>query len=131
MAHLIWTSLLVLVPALSQTVHVEYRTLPKLTIEQRLQAFEDSNVKREHKLRQLFEEAGCTGEHLAEQAVKHVKVPNVICTLPGEMDSEIIVGAHFDFVNAGKGVVDNWSGCSLLPSLYADVRGVPRRLTEA
>jgi putative aminopeptidase FrvX len=129
MARLIWTSLLVLFPALSQTVHVEYRTLPKPTIEQRLQAFEDTNVKREQKLHQLFEEAGCTGEHLAEQAVKHVKVPNVICTLPGEMDSEIIVGAHFDFVSAGKGVVDNWSGCSLLPSLLSDVRGVPRRHT--
>jgi putative aminopeptidase FrvX len=129
MARLIWTSLLVLVPALSQTVHVEYRTLPKPTIEQRLQAFEDSNVKREQKLHQLFEEAGCTGERLAEQKVKHVKAPNVVCTLPGEMDTEIIVGAHVDFVNAGKGVVDNWSGCSLLPSLFSDVQGVPRRHT--
>jgi putative aminopeptidase FrvX len=129
MARLIWTSLLVLVPALSQTVHIDYRTLPKPTIEQRLRAFEDSNVKREQKLRQLFEEAGCTAEHLAEQPVKHVRVPNVICTFPGEMDSEIIVGAHFDFVNAGKGVVDNWSGCSLLPSLFSDVRGAPRRHT--
>jgi hypothetical protein len=129
MARLICSAAMLVVSAAAQTVHVEYRTLPKPEIERRLRAFEDSNVKREQKLHQLFEEAGCTEERLTEQAVKHVKAPNVICTLPGEMDSEIIVGAHFDFVNAGKGVVDNWSGCSLLPSLFSDVRGVPRRHT--
>jgi hypothetical protein len=127
MARLILAAMLVLFSGVAQTVQVKYRTLPKSEIERRLGAFEDSNVKREQKLHQLFEEAGCTGEHLTEQAVKHVKAPNVICKLPGEMDSEIIVGGHFDFVTAGKGVVDNWSGCSLLPSLYSDVRGTPRR----
>jgi hypothetical protein len=129
MARLICTAILVLIPGVAQTVHVEYRTLPQPEIERRLRAFEDSNVRREQKLHQLFEEAGCTGERLTEQAVKHVEAPNLICILPGEMDSEIIVGAHFDFVNVGKGVVDNWSGCSLLPSFFSDMRGVPRRHT--
>jgi Iap family predicted aminopeptidase len=129
MARLSWVASLVLFAAPAQTVHVEYRTLPKSVIEARLQAYEDSNIKREQKLRQLFDEAGCSGEHLIELAVKHVKAPNVICTLPGEMDAEIVVGAHFDFVNRGKGVVDNWSGCALLPSLFSDVHGVPRRHT--
>lgn len=113
----------------AQTVQVQYRTLPKSEIEQRLNAVEDSNVKREQKLHQLFEDAGCAGDRLTEQAVKHVKAPNVICTLAGEMDSQIIVGAHFDFVNNGKGVVDNWSGCSLLPSLFSNLHGAPRRHT--
>ncbi len=94
-----------------------------------MNAVEDSNIKREQKLRQLFEEAGCLGDRLTEQAVKHVKAPNLICTLKGEMESQIIVGAHFDFVNAGRGVVDNWSGCSLLPSLFTNLRGAPRRHT--
>ena len=127
MVRLTCAAILVLFSAAAQTVQVQYRTLPKPEIERRLGAFEDSNVKREQRLRQLFEESGCTGEHLAEQTVKHVKAPNVVCTLPGEMESEIIVGAHFDFVNAGKGVVDNWSGCSLLPSLFSSVRGASRR----
>ncbi len=129
MARLSWGVWLIWFVAAAQTVHVEYRTLAKSEIERRLNAVEDSNIKREQKLRQLFEEAGCAGDRLTEQEVKHVKAPNVICTLPGEMESQIIVGAHFDFVNRGKGIVDNWNGCSLLPSLFWNLRCVPRRHT--
>ena len=70
----------------------------------------------------LFEEAGCSGEHLTEQPVKHSHDPNVICALPGQSDAQIVVGGHFDFVDRGQGVVDNWSGCSLLPSLYQSLK---------
>ena len=41
----------------------------------------------------------------------------------------IIVGAHFDHVDAGDGVVDNWSGASLLPTLYQGLRTTPRQHT--
>ena len=41
----------------------------------------------------------------------------------------IIVGAHYDHVDAGDGVVDNWSGASLLPSLYESVKAEPRSHT--
>jgi Zn-dependent M28 family amino/carboxypeptidase len=50
-------------------------------------------------------------------------------TAEGDPNSAIIVGAHFDFVNKGKGVVDNWSGASLLPSLYQSIKATPRRHT--
>ncbi len=49
--------------------------------------------------------------------------------LPGRSDRVIIVGAHFDRVADGDGVVDNWSGASLLPSLYEAVKLEPRRHT--
>ena len=39
----------------------------------------------------------------------------------------IIIGAYFDHVSAGDGVVDNWSGASLLPSLYEAVKVDPRK----
>jgi Zn-dependent M28 family amino/carboxypeptidase len=42
-------------------------------------------------------------------------------------DKVIIVGAHFDYVSAGNGVVDNWSGASLLPSLYQAIKIEPRK----
>lgn len=120
---------LILLPAWGETVSIHFATIPKTEIEQRLNAVEQSNVKRELKLRELFEAAGCTGDHLSEQVVKRTKAPNGICTLPGESDAVILVGGHFDFVSAGKGVVDNWSGCSLLPSLFQSLRMVPRRHT--
>jgi hypothetical protein len=112
-----------------QTTAVHFKTVSKTDIERRLSDFEGTNYKRELRLRSLFEEAGCTGDNLTEQRVTHTKVPNVICTLPGSTGSVIVVGAHFDFVDRGKGVVDNWSGCSLLPSLFESLKVVERRHT--
>jgi hypothetical protein len=131
----IW--MLVLALALSgQNVSIQDNPLSADEINRRLADFKDSNSAREHELHALFEEAGCTGEHLTEQAVKHSHEPNVVCSLPGEArpgagqdESQIIVGGHFDFVNVGRGVVDNWSGCSLLPSLYQSLKMSPRRHT--
>ena len=73
--------------------------------------------------------AGCDDQYLSEQPVEGSKLPNVICTLPGTFDKFIIVGAHFDRVSEGDGVVDNWSGASLLPSLYEAVKAQPRQHT--
>jgi Zn-dependent M28 family amino/carboxypeptidase len=87
------------------------------------------NTKRENTLKKLFEEAGCTGPSLEEQPVKHVKIPNLVCTLPGQTDSRILVTAHTDHVHAGVGAVDNWSGASMLPDLYESLRASPRRHT--
>jgi hypothetical protein len=112
-----------------QNVAIHYDTVPADDINRRLADFKNTNSARERELHALFEEAGCSGEHLTEQAVKHSHDPNVICTLPGQTGSQIVVGGHFDFVDRGQGVVDNWSGCSLLPSLYQSLKTFPRRHT--
>ncbi len=122
-------SLLMLLTTDGQGISIQYGTVPRPEIERRLNAAEQNNAKREQKLRELFAESGCSGEYLAEKPVKHVRVPNVVCTLAGATDSVIVVGGHFDFVDAGKGVVDNWSGCSMLPSLYLSLKGILRRHT--
>src|SRR5437762_2481537 len=127
MARLIF-SLLALLPLVAQT-SIEFTTVTKDVIERNLHAVEDSNLKREQKLHSMFEEAGCAGDQLREQPVKHAKSPNIICTLPGETDSLILVVAHTDFVNRGKGVVDNWSGSSMPAALFSSLNGVPRRHT--
>ena len=81
------------------------------------------------RLRQLFAESGCSAEQVSEQLVKKKEPPNLICVLPGTSDQEIVVGAHFDHVKAGVGVVDNWSGASLLPSLLFSIKHEPRKHT--
>ena len=98
-------------------------------VEARLARYGGDNKERESTLKQMFAEAGCDDQHLSEQRVKGSKLPNVICTLPGSSDKVIIVGAHFDRVARGDGVVDNWSGASLLPSLYQAVKNEPRKHT--
>ncbi len=55
------------------------------------------------------------------------EVANVVCELPGETESTVIVGGHFDFAEKGEGIVDDWSGAALLPSLYEALKGVSRR----
>lgn len=91
-------------------------------VETRLRRYAGGNKQREATLKQLFAEAGCDGQSISEQAVKGSKLPNVICVLPGTSDKVIIVGAHFDRVSEGDGVVDNWSSASLLPSLYEAIK---------
>jgi Zn-dependent M28 family amino/carboxypeptidase len=120
-------ALLLAVVSAGQGTAIHYDTVPAEDINRRLGDFKDSNSAREQELHALFEEVGCSGEHLKEQNVKHSKDPNVICVLPGQSESTIIIGAHFDFVNKGAGVVDNWSGCSLLPSFYQSLKAFPRR----
>jgi len=104
-----------------------YNPVSREVVEARLGKYAGSNKQREITLKQMFSEAGCDEQHLSEQPVKGSKQPNVICLLPGTSDKVIIVGAHFDYVPAGNGVVDNWSGASLLPSLYEAIKIEPRK----
>jgi putative aminopeptidase FrvX len=108
---------------------VQYQPVSREQVEARLGRYAGNDQQREATLKQMFAEAGCDNQHISEQPVKGSKQPNVMCTLPGSSDKVIIVGAHFDHVPAGDGVVDNWSGASLLPSLYEAVKDTPRKHT--
>lgn len=108
---------------------LKYGTVKEQVVEARLKQYAGNNQQREAALKRLFQEAGCDAEHLSGQAVKGSKQPNVICVLPGKTTRTIIVGAHFDRVSEGDGVVDNWSGASLLPSLYQSVKDADREHT--
>jgi hypothetical protein len=107
---------------------IHYRNVVRPVVETRLRAVGKSNAARHDKVRALFEETGC-GDNISEQPVKHSKTANVICTLPGSEDATIVVGAHYDFVDRGAGVIDNWSGVSLLSSLYEGLKALQRKHT--
>jgi len=105
------------------------RLLDQAKIESRLKGFSRKNEEREAIVKQLFRESGCQDNQVSEQVVEPALPPNVICVLPGKTDGIILVGAHTDKVDAGDGVVDNWSGASLLPSLLYSIHGQKRRHT--
>jgi len=113
--------------AADETIH--FYPVSREVVEIRLGMYGGNNAHREATLKEMFVEAGCDGQHISEQPVKESKVPNVICYLPGSSKSVIIVGAHFDRAPEGDGVVDNWSGASLLPSLYESLKIEPHRHT--
>jgi hypothetical protein len=115
--------------ALNAVAQTNFRLLDQSKIETRIKSFSRKNDEREIIVKQLFKESGCKDDQLSEQVVKVKLPPNVICVLPGETDGVILVGAHTDKVDEGDGVVDNWSGASLLPSLLYSVSGQKRHHT--
>lgn len=120
-------SLLLASTAFAQTL--KYQPVEQDTIERRLNKFAGENFERALTLHQMFANAGCEGKNLIDQAVTGLKDPNVICVLPGKTPQTIIVGAHYDHVPDSLGVVDNWSGAALLPSLYDALNDSPREHT--
>lgn len=107
----------------------EFIVLDESVLEERLRLAHPDNSERYRRLKDLFDRSGCAAR-LREQAVKGSKEPNIICGVPGTDASPrtIVVGAHFDAAG-GDGIIDNWSGAVLLPSLSRFIRGSPRRHT--
>jgi hypothetical protein len=108
---------------------VGFRKMAKEVLESRLRDCPENDGQRWRKLEDLFRAAGSGDDRLSEQPVPGFRDPNVICVLPGESETTIIVGGHFDNVGDGHGVIDNWSGAVLLPALYESLRVSPRKHT--
>jgi Zn-dependent M28 family amino/carboxypeptidase len=114
-------------PASAQ--HSELRLAAPEVVEQRLDRAVSRNQERQQRLAAMLQEAGCAGERLTLQRVRRARLPNVICTLAGESEAVIVVGAHYDMAGRGQGVADNWSGAALLASLAETLLAAPRRHT--
>ena len=109
--------------AVPTAAQVRFELVKPEIVQARLTRYKGNDLQREATLFKIFVEAGCPAANLSEQPVPKRKQPNVICVLPGDTADEIVIGAHFDHVPAGSGVVDNWSGASLLPSLFQSLVG--------
>ena len=113
----------------SPAQQVDYRVYPQDKIIDRLRMAASKNEDRQSTLKKLFAEEACAGDRLVDEPVKHEKLGNVVCTLPGQSDDVILVTAHYDKVKPGMGVTDNWSGASMLPSLLYGISATPRKHT--
>jgi len=123
-----WLPVLAAAWLCAQAAPLKFHTVPDETVLARLQRNVDGNSDRAQLLHTMFQEAGCAGPHLAVEAAKGSKIPNIVCTLPGDSAEELVlVTAHHDKVHAGAGAIDNWSGASLLPSLYESLAKAERR----
>jgi Zn-dependent M28 family amino/carboxypeptidase len=93
----------------------------------RLRAGAVSEKERQQAIEKLFEQAGCKVS--LQRVDRHSS--NVICSLPGKTPATIVVGAHYDFAGPGQGIVDDWSGASLLVSLFETLKAEPREHSYA
>jgi len=122
------TALLALASAqILRPQRITFDTVSAEVLEEHLKRVHRDTKVRGSTLKELFGAAGCAD--LIEQKPKGLSTPNVICTLPGAETSTVVVGAHYDKVQWGEGLIDNWSGASMLPNLYVALKNVPRRLT--
>jgi len=108
---------------------VSVGTVPNDVLALRLRNAPRRNEDRQARIRELFVEAGCAPEDVSERKVRHSHWSNVVCTIRGTGESEIVTGAHFDHVDVGDGVVDDWSGAAMLGALITSLKTQPRNHT--
>lgn len=107
---------------------LQFSLLKESVLQDRLRLAQPDNPERYRRLKTLFANAGCVGDAFSEQHFRGSKEPNMICRAGGNAEHlrKIIVGAHFDAVG-GDGVIDNWSGAVLLPTLFECLGHADRR----
>lgn len=105
---------------------IRFHPVDQETIMARLASAPVKNGDRQQALVEMFQKVGCKPEL---QPLPGSKFSNVICVLPGSSEDTVIVGGHFDKVDRGNGIVDDWSGASLLPSLYQSLKDERRHHT--
>jgi hypothetical protein len=121
-ATILITTCILRAPA-ANSADMKYILVSREAVMTRLKDAPRKNKDREAELVKVFRDSGCQP---TEQAVKGLREPNVLCVLKGSTDSTIVVGGHLDHVADGTGIVDDWSGASMLPSLYQGLAGQPR-----
>src|SRR4051812_43396321 len=117
-------SLLLICSPLS--AQIRFRQIDESIVIERLKSAPRKNDERQQKLANMFSDVGCLP---VLQPVQHTKSSNVVCVLKGATDDVIIVGGHLDHVSAGDGIIDDWSGASLLPTLYESLKDIPQKHT--
>ncbi len=87
-----------------------------------------SNAERMNALIELFKLGGATAADIVLQDAGR-GASNVIVTKRGRTDRVIVVGAHYDKVHEGRGVIDNWTGSTLVANLHQAFHGVDTEAT--
>lgn len=88
------------------------------------------DAARYDRLRQYFIEFGCVGPSLEEQPLdKKGHHRNLLCTLPGETQQQIIVAAWYPSRKIYDGASTAWPDAVMLPILYHALSAQPRRST--
>lgn len=78
-------------------------------------------------VKDLFLEAGATEDAITVD--KHKSVDNLIVTKKGLTDEILVLGAHYDKIGGGCGVIDNWSGIVILAEIFRTIREIKTKKT--
>ena len=79
-----------------------------------------SDDTRYDSVSRLFNKAGARAEDLSELSERRVR--NLVVRKAGASAETIVIGAHYDKTASGCGVVDNWTGITILSHIYKTLR---------
>lgn len=91
---------------------------PRVSTEEEIKLDLNGPCKQDERLdavKRLFVKMGVPAEDIRSEKTKDAQ--NVIFTKRGTSAETIIVGAHYDKVSSGCGIIDNWSGVVILAHL--------------
>lgn len=92
-------------------------------IKRDLQLAPCKNSERLAAVERLFRNLGATDADISVLDKKGTK--NLVITKKGSGSETVVVGAHYDKVGDGCGVLDNWTGIVAIANLYGTLRNAP------
>lgn len=87
-----------------------------------------SNAERENVAADLFVKAGAAPDEIKRQDAGRGR-SNVYVVKKGKTDRVVVVGAHHDKVRRGHGVIDNWTGTTMVVNLYQAMKDMDTEAT--
>jgi Iap family predicted aminopeptidase len=85
------------------------------------------NAERLEAVNKLFMRMGAPEAEIKSDKVKDIQ--NVIFTKKGKTNETVVIGAHYDKVSVGCGIIDNWSGIVILAHLMRTLGEVDTQKT--
>ena len=85
------------------------------------------NEERFESVKNLFSKMGAKDSDIAVQKFQNGE--NLVVTKKGKTDEIVVVGAHYDKVSNGCGVIDNWTGIVIAANLYRSLKDQPTEKT--
>ncbi len=112
--------LIIFIPANAQQNAVEISTPEEIKAE--LSSVPCKDGERLAAVQALFERVGAPASDMSVEKYKGVE--NLVVRKQGTSADIMVVGAHYDKVSDGCGVVDNWSGIVAIAHLYKTLKNV-------
>jgi putative aminopeptidase FrvX len=80
------------------------------------------NEERQKAVKALFERMGAPSSEIIVEKLKGVE--NLVVRRNGASEEKIVIGAHYDKVEAGCGAIDNWTGIVAIAHVYRAYKNV-------
>ncbi len=112
--------------AFAQNGSLAYWNLPPERVDSLLLHVPADDHDRYQRLRDEFAGLHCSPELMQKQPTGRQDATNLICTLPGKDESQIIVAARYERKGEGTGASGRWGEALMLPLLYNALQAQPR-----